>query len=291
MNGTIEAMLRRDMLFLLLELRIFWIAILLQTLSVFFYLLWLHVPLEIRGRAASRLLTGSALILSAILILRTLQAGRPPCQSLYDSLLWFSWSAMLAYLVVERRFGSIFAAGFPVALIATVSCLYAVLRRNPSIEPVLPAFQSQWFTWHVISAFISYAVLVVAFAVEISYMALTEFVPPERYTEYGMDAEVLARFHRGAHQLVLFGFPLLTVGIVSGAAWADQAWGRYWSWTPKETWSLITWAVYTLYLHAMTMQRWRGRRGSALNILGFVCVVMTFVGVNWIAELLGIPSL
>jgi ABC-type transport system involved in cytochrome c biogenesis permease subunit len=110
-------------------------------------------------------------------------------------------------------------------------------------------------------------------------------------SRYRMDAETAARFHRAAHQLVLFGFPLLTFGIISGAAWAEQAWGRYWSGDPKETWSLITWTVYALYLHAMTMGKWRGGRASALNMLGFVCMFMTFLGVSWIAKLLGIPSI
>ena len=83
----------------------------------------------------------------------------------------------------------------------------------------------------------------------------------------------------------------MTFAVFSGAAWANDAWGRYWSWDPKETWSLITWTVFTMYLHSMTMQRFNGRFASALNILGFVCMMMTFLGVNWLAKLLGIPSL
>ena len=90
---------------------------------------------------------------------------------------------------------------------------------------------------------------------------------------------------------MLFGFPLLTFGIISGAVWAEQAWGRYWSWDPKEIWPLITWTVYALYLHAMTVGKWRGGRASALNMFGFVCMFMAFLGAGWIARLLGIPGL
>jgi cytochrome c-type biogenesis protein CcsB len=193
--------------------------------------------------------------------------------------------------VVERRFRGVFAAGFPVSTISVAACLYAVLARNPAVEPLFPALQSDWFIWHVVIAFVSYAVFVVAFSVEIAYVGLSSLLPVRLLQKYRMDPEGAARFHRAAHQLVLFGFPLLTFGIVSGAAWAEQAWGRYWSWDPKETWSLITWTAYALYLHAMTMASWRGGRASALNALGFVCMVTTFLGVSWIAKLLGIPSL
>lgn len=291
MSATTEALLRRDTLLLIWELRAVWFTIALQLLSSFLYLMWLFSPSYRTGKAASRLLFVATILLSAIIILRTVEGRRPPYQTLYESLLWFAWWAKIVYLFVERRFGRIFAAGFPVAAIAVAACLYAALARNPAIEPLFPALQSDWFIWHVVIAFMAYAVFVVAFSVELAHVALTGLLRPRTLARYGMDAETAARFHRTAHQLVLFGFPLLTFGIVSGAAWAEQAWGRYWSWDPKETWSLITWTVYALYLHSMTMASWRGGRASALNMLGFVCVVMTFLGVSWIAKLLGIPSL
>ncbi|MBI5118186.1 c-type cytochrome biogenesis protein CcsB [Candidatus Poribacteria bacterium] len=291
MNPAIEALLRRDALLLMWELRAVWLTIALYLGSLLLYLAWFFTPSHKIGRVASKLLLAGTLLLSGIIILRTIEGRRPPYQTLYESLLWFAWSAAITYLVVERRFDRIFSAGFPVTAIAVAACLYAVLGRDPAIEPLFPALQSDWFIWHVVIAFASYAVFVVSFSIELSHVVLTGVLPPGALAKYGMDAEGAARFHRAAHQLVLFGFPLLTFGIVSGAAWAEQAWGRYWSWDPKETWSLITWTAYVLYLHAMTMAKWRGSRASALNILGFVCMVMTFLGVSWIAKLLGIPSL
>jgi cytochrome c-type biogenesis protein CcsB len=291
MTATVDTLLRRDSLYLLLELRALWLSIFLQALALLWYIRWLILPRKRHGRAASRMLLSATIILSLIILSRTIQAGRPPYQSLYESLLWFSWSALVAYLMVERNFKKIYAAGLPVSLIAVAACLYAILGRSPEIEPLPPALQSNWFLWHVIIAFISYAVFVVAFAVEVSHVFFVGLLPYRAYERYEIDNETAARFHRAAHRLVLFGFPLLTFGIVTGAAWAEQAWGRYWSWDPKETWSLITWTIYALYLHAMTMGKWRGGRASALNVLGFACMVMTFLGVNWITRLLGIPSL
>jgi cytochrome c-type biogenesis protein CcsB len=291
METTVEALLRRDTVLLFLELRAVWLTIALYILSSLLYLVWLFSPNQRIGETASRLLLAGSLLLSAVIILRTIEGGRPPYQTLYESLLWFAWSAAITYMIVERRFSHIYAAGWPVTAIAVAACLYAVLGRDPAIVPLSPVLESTWFIWHVIVAFMSYAVFVVAFSVELSYLVLTGLLRPGMHVRYNMEAEASARFHRMAHQLVLFGFPLLTFGIISGAAWAEQAWGRYWSWDPKETWSLITWTVYALYLHSMTIARWRGARGSALNILGFICMVMTFLGVSWIAKLLGIPSL
>ncbi|MEW6201278.1 MAG: cytochrome c biogenesis protein CcsA, partial [bacterium] len=91
-----------------------------------------------------------------------------------------------------------------------------------------------------------------------------------------------ADLDRLSYRLITFGFPFLTLGIVSGAIWANYAWGRPWSWDPKETWSLITWFIYAVYLHARITAGWKGRRAAIINILGFVSVVFTYVGVNFI---------
>lgn len=291
MSAATEMLLQRDSFLIVLELRAAWITSLIYFLSSICYLAWLSFPGSRLGRLASHFLFAGAIVQTAAIALRMTQTGRPPYQTLYECLLWFAWSAAITYLLVERRFKGIHAAGFPVSSIACGACLYALLERSPGIEPLFPALQSDWFIWHVLIAFMSYAVFVVAFAVEFGYVMLTRLIPPQMLSRYGMETEAAARFHRVSHQLILFGFPLLTFGIISGAVWAEQAWGRYWSWDPKEIWSLITWTVYALYLHAMTMATWRGGRASALNALGFVSMLMTFLGVNWIAKLLGIPSL
>jgi cytochrome c-type biogenesis protein CcsB len=290
MSPETQALLQRDSLLVIWELRAVWATTCLYFLSSALYLAWFFVPGSRVGRSASRLFVSAALIQTLIILSRTIQAGRPPYQTLYECLLWFAWSIAIIYIFVERRFKEVYAAGFPVAAIACAACMYAVIARSPGIVPLFPALQSDWFIWHVVIAFVSYAVFVVAFSVELGYIVLARILPPERLSVYGMEADTTARFHRIAHQLVLFGFPLLTFGIISGAAWAEQAWGRYWSWDPKETWSLITWTAYALYLHAMTMGRWRGGRASALNVFGFICMLMTFLGVSWIARVLGIPS-
>jgi cytochrome c-type biogenesis protein CcsB len=291
MIAATENLLQQDSVHIIWELRAVWVAILIYFLSAIYYLIWLFLPGARIGRLASRLFLTGAILQTATIVARWMAVGRLPSESLYESLQWFAWSAAVTYIFVERRFKGVYAAGFPVAAVACAACLYAILGRSPGVSPLFPALQSDWFIWHVVITSMAYAVFVVAFAVECGYVILARLLPPQMFSRYGMDTDTMARFHRAAHLLALFGFPLLTFGIISGAAWSEQAWGRYWSWDPKETWLLITWTVYALYLHAMTLARWRGGRATALSILGFICMFMAFLGVSWIAKLLGIPSI
>jgi len=228
---------------------------------------------------------------TAMILLRTLEAGRAPFQSLYECLSWFAWSCVITYLLFYRKLEAGWLPGIVVASLAMGSSLFALARRNPVIQPLSPALQSHWFIWHVALAFLSYAVFVVSASFEMLYLYFFPVLKKGRGRNYGISFQGLEEFHRKAHQLVLFGFPLLTFGIISGAMWADEAWGRYWAWDPKETWSLITWLVYSIYLHSRTIPGWEGIRACSLNVFGFICMIMTFLGVNWLAKIFGIPSL
>ncbi len=273
------------------ELRIFWVVVALYGLSAFFYLLHLFAPDRSSGKIGSRILHAAVLLHTGMILLRTYEGGRPPFQSLYESLSWFSWSTVMVYLYMERRWNKVFLPGLIVTLMASGGCLFALFTREPEINPLFPALQSNWFVPHVVLAFLSYAVFVVSCAVEIVYVLLRPAVLKGKGKAYGLLPGNLEAFHRSAYNLVLFGYPLLTFGIISGAIWADNAWGRFWSWDPKETWSLITWTVFTIYMHAMAIPKWRGWQASLFNILGFICMIMTFIGVSWLAKLFRIESL
>jgi cytochrome c-type biogenesis protein CcsB len=271
------------------ETRIFDLLLFGYGLSCLLYLIYLIVPRRLTGRAATSVLVLCLVAHTAVIVLRYAEAQRPPFQTLYESLSWFAWTSVLAYLFAEWR-RKIRVTGVIVTAVATAACIYANTLPH-GVKPLYPALQSVWFFWHVSVAFASYAIFVVAFAVEVSYLVAARQVRRGRGLAYGLDRDSVIVFHRMAYNLILFGFPLLTFGIFSGAAWAETAWGRYWAWDPKETWSLITWTVYAIYLHAKVTPRWSGGRASALNILGFICMIFTFVGVNWLAKLLGLQSL
>lgn len=276
---------------LLAEQAIFFAVISLYSLAFLFYVAYLFVPRLLgRGKLAFYILLLGALVHAFLIIFRFMEARYPPFQTLYESLSWFAFSVVVSFLFVEWR-RDVHLPGFLTTGIALAACIYAIAGRSPEIKPLFPALQSGWFAWHVVLAFASYAIFVVAFSVEVVFLSLTLGSKNGRGARYGLDEKKRYLFHRMAYNLILFGYPLLTFGVVSGAAWAQEAWGRYWGWDPKETWSLITWSVYALYLHAKVTPRWARRRASVLNIIGFVCMIFTFVGVNWLVRLLHIPSL
>jgi len=203
--------------------------------------------------------------------------GHAPLSNLYESLVFFGWSIALALILVRYRYGTdlIVLLGLPaVFLILAYSFL---LDRN--IKPLIPALQSNWLVAHVITCFLGYASFAVSFGAAVLLLIFrraTSSAKPSRGPDI-LDEIV--------YKAVLVGFPLLTIGIVTGAAWADYAWGTYWSLDPKETWSLITWLVYAAFLHARLARGWSGTRSAYLSLLGFAAVLFTYVGVNYLPGL------
>lgn len=289
--SDIETILSRDAYLLTIEIRLFWFVALVYGISLILYLAHLITKKTGPGKIATNILWLGVIAHTALILLRTFESQRAPFQTLYESLSWFAWSASTTYLYVARKWKDIYLPGILVTLLSMGACLYALLSRSPSVEPLSPPLQSYWFEWHVALAFLSYAVFVVSCSIEIVYLIIKNPLKKGLALEYGMNMNNLETVHTASFRLALFGFPLLTFGIFSGAAWANEAWGRYWGWDPKETWSLITWTVFAIYLHSMSIPRWKGLPASIFNILGFICMLMTFIGVNWLARILGIPSL
>lgn len=289
--SNLETILSRDAYILAIEIRLFWFVALVYGVSLILYLIHLITEKTGAGRLGITTLYLAVISHAALILLRTFEGQRAPFQTLYESLSWFAWSASVTYLYVERQWKDIYLPGILVSALSMGASLYALLARSPAVEPLSPPLQSYWFEWHVALAFLSYAVFVVSCSIEIVYLSIKPSVKKGFGLAYGINAGNLETFHRQSFRLALFGFPLLTFGIFSGAAWANEAWGRYWGWDPKETWSLITWTVFAIYLHSMSIPRWNKLPASIFNILGFICMLMTFIGVNWLARLLGIPSL
>jgi len=205
--------------------------------------------------------------------------GHVPLSNLYESLVFFAGTITLIYLLIERRYKTRIFGVF-VTPLAFLAMAYASFSPNISsqIQPLMPALKSNWLIAHVIACFIGYAAFAIAFGIGIMYL-LKKRRPD--------DAEsFLARFPKPDdlddlnHRMILFGFLFLSAGIITGAVWANSAWGRYWGWDPKETWSLITWFIYATILHARLMHGWHGKRIAYLSIIGFASVLFTYFGVN-----------
>ena len=204
--------------------------------------------------------------------------GRIPLTNLYESLIFFGWSTIAVYLYLEfktkKRVIGAFATPF-----AFLAMAYASFSTNQEIQPLIPALQSNWLTVHVITCFLGYAAFAIACGLGLMYLLRSRAKSNEGIWAYLPDLKSLDDL---IYKTILFGFFWLTVGIITGAVWAEQAWGSYWSWDPKETWSLITWFVYATAIHARLMRGWSGAKIALFSIIGFVSVLFTYFGVNFL---------
>jgi cytochrome c-type biogenesis protein CcsB len=203
--------------------------------------------------------------------------GHAPLSNLYESLVFFAWAVALALLLARWRFGEdiIVLLGLPVAFIIMAST--SLVDHN--IKPLIPALQSNWLIAHVVTCFLGYSGFAVSFVAAVLLLVSRSLPGASKYLPRQDHLDEIV------YRSVLIGFPLLTVGIITGAAWADYAWGSYWSWDPKETWSLVTWLVYSAFLHARLARGWTGRRMALLSLLGFGAVLFTYFGVNYLPGL------
>ncbi len=197
--------------------------------------------------------------------------GHLPLSNLFESLVFFAWCTLGIYLYIEKRY-DLRGLGAIVLPVVFLTLAYASLGTNTEIEPLVPALQSNWLLVHVLTCFLGYAAFAVSFGSSVMYLAKVKWNPG-----FLPDADLLDKI---TYKSVMIGFPFLTLGIVTGAAWAHYAWGSYWSWDPKETWSLITWLIYASFLHARFTRGWRGKRVAVLSIIGFCAVIFTYLGVN-----------
>jgi len=213
------------------------------------------------------------------------EIGHAPLSNMYESLIFFSWAIILLYLLVEWRTKNKTLGAFIMPL-AFLAMAYASFSPdiNSGIQPLVPALKSNWLISHVITCFFGYAAFGLSFGISIMYLL------KRREREGGRNVflnlipsrTILDELN---YQMVVIGFLMLTLGIITGSVWAYSAWGSYWSWDPKETWSLITWLVYAAVIHSRLVRGWRGKRIAVLCFVGFFCVMFTYFGVNYLAGL------
>lgn len=279
-----------------------------------------------------------------------------PLTNLYESLIFFVWCLILAYLVIEFRYKNRSFGAFITPVAALALAFIDLSGVSKSIQPLVPALQSNWLLAHVMMSFAAYSLFAISFSTGLMYL----IVRSEERTEasyifwtvmlgifiavlaamaldfatfrvafmgkqeliksylfkasFRNDSPVIVAFSYAAtiglvfliwsfggllkkvissfgisaemldeltYKSIAIGFPIFTLGgLIFGAIWADQAWGKYWTWDPKETWSLITWFMYAFFLHSRLMRGWKGRKVAAVAVLGFIAVIFTYLGVN-----------
>ncbi len=215
--------------------------------------------------------------------------GHAPLSNMYESLVFASWAIMVIYLVFEWRTKQRALGVFP-ALFSFLAMAYASFSKDvdSKIAPLVPALKSNWLIAHVMTCFLGYAAFAVSFGLSIVYLVkirsnyVEKSQNPDPKGALQVFSPSVSQLEWFNYQLVLFGFLWLSIGIITGSIWANSAWGTYWSWDPKETWSLITWLIYAALLHARNMQGWKGKRVAWLSVIGFGCVLFTYFGVNFL---------
>ncbi|MGC6482410.1 MAG: c-type cytochrome biogenesis protein CcsB [Synechococcus sp.] len=285
--------------------------VLLLGLSAFALLL-LALPWGFWALSSGKISTGvrvmialANLALTAQLVLRWWQSGHFPISNLYESLCFLAWACTLTQLLVERSWPSplIAAAATPMGLGCVAFASFALPDRLQEASPLVPALRSSWLVMHVSVIMVSYAALLVGSLLSVAVLLTdrdnalelrSSSIGSGGFRRAALDAGVATAdldlhavtFSRTeqldnlSYRTITVGFLLLTVGIISGAVWANEAWGSWWSWDPKETWALICWLVYAAYLHTRLSRGWQGRKPALVAALGLVVIVVCYIGVN-----------
>ena len=258
--------------------------------SFMLYLLMMVMGKEFFGRLATFVTLAGLLGQSLAIVLRWIESyelgiGHAPLSNLDESLIFFAGTSVFLYLLIEWRTKNrtlgVFAT--PIAFLAMAYASYSPTISS-RIQPLVPALKSNWLIAHVLTCFFGYAAFGLAFGLSLMYL-LKRREKPEGSNVFIRIIPESSILDDMNYQMVVIGFLLLTLGIITGSVWAHSAWGSYWSWDPKETWSLITWLVYAALLHSRMVRGWRGNRLACLSIIGFSCVLFTYFGVNYLAGL------
>jgi cytochrome c-type biogenesis protein CcsB len=246
------------------------------------YALHLFAQRDAVAKAGSAFLIAGLLVHTGSLVVRTMAAHRMPFLNLYEYMLSLTWGAVVVYLALELLTKSKAYGSFVVPLVAAFA--FMTMRLPSEVNPTMPALESAWRTPHIGTAILAYSAFAAAFGVAIMYM-LAERSAKKDGSFWATRLPSMKTLDRTIYRTIAFGFLMQTLLIITGAIWAERAWGSYWSWDPKETWALITWLIYAVYLHTRTQMGWQGRKSAIMAIIGFVAVAVTLAGVFFLKSL------
>jgi ABC-type transport system involved in cytochrome c biogenesis permease subunit len=226
----------------------------------------------LRRSAGALLLARGGFILNiAAVAARAARAGALPLANSYEFILLFALAAVFLFLLLLGRGQDPAVGGVLFSLVALLFLVVFLFLRPQitAVQPLPPALRSLWLIAHVLAAVLAYGSFL--FAAALAAIRLRRSAEKED-----------AAFARRLYHIVFLGFAALSVSIGLGAVWAEQAWGSYWTWDPKETWALVTWIIYALYLHLSRRRAWTERTACLAVCIGFIVVLFTFFGVNFL---------
>jgi cytochrome c-type biogenesis protein CcsB len=242
----------------------------------------------------------SNLIFGITLLLRWIFENYFPLSNLYESLIFLSWGISTIHLFVENQTKSrlIGSISTPIMFFLSGFSTLTLPTEMQKALPLVPSLQSNWLMMHVTMMMVSYATLIVGSLLSILYLAFIYFnarnnkdilinVTNSESTLVNTNVSKLSLLQTidiWSYRIIGLGFPFLTIGIISGAVWANEAWGSYWSWDPKETWALITWLIFAVYLHSRLLKGWQGQKAAILGSCGFFVIWICYLGVNFLGK-------
>ncbi len=272
---------------ILAESILFLITLGLYFVAMLLYFLYAAVRKPALHRAAVWTQIAAFVIHSAAIVLRGILMARLPMANQYEFATAFAWAlaAVSLFFIKRFRFPVLGAFASPVTLLLAV---YAGLQKLnelkvieqsgvDSIKNLMPALRSSWLGIHVSTVIIAYGAFGVSFVLSILFLVRDRMKANGFWDAHIPKKEKLDVI---SYRCVSFGMMFLTVTIGIGGIWAENAWGSYWSWDPKETWALVTWVIYLVYLHLRIKKGWNGRAAALFGAVGFVCVLFTYIGVN-----------
>ncbi|NJD01229.1 MAG: c-type cytochrome biogenesis protein CcsB [Ruminiclostridium sp.] len=269
-----------------LELPLFYFTLIAYLLSMLAYWLFMAVKNEKIGKSATCITILGMIANASALAVRMIITHRAPFANSYEFILTFTLGIAAVYLFIEFRYHlrALGSFAMPIPFFLLIFIVMALDSKDRVAQGITPALKSHWLEFHVLTAILSYGAFAISFALGIMYL-LRVYAENKGTVKAG---GIIARFPAPdsldgtSYKVIRFGFFMLTLTIISGSIWANYTWGSYWSWDPKETWSLITWIIYAGFLHARLMLGWKGKRAAWMAVIGFAAVLFTYFGVNYL---------
>ncbi len=288
---------------LLITLVIYWMNLIVTNLNIL--------------KKTGKIMTVTTNILISIsLSIRWLYHHYFPLSNLYESLIFLTWCFTFIQIILEQKNKSklIGAITTPISLFTLAFASISLPHEMQQPAPLVPALRSNWLMMHVSIMILSYAILIIGSLLSILFLIICKGksvklqgqsynTNTKLFIEYDNNKQVnkplfklqnnLSYYNRInllesidnlSYRIIGLGFPLLTIGIIAGSVWANEAWGSYWSWDPKETWALITWLTFAIYLHTRLNQSWNGKKPAILASIGFIVVWICYLGVNFLGK-------
>ena len=277
------------------------IACFLLFFAMISYWISLSIPKNNLVFTISRsLVAGSNLLFTFTLLGRWIGEGYFPLSNLYESLIFLSWGISSLHLLIELKTKSRLIGSIATPILFFISGFSSLTLPTEMQKalPLVPSLQSNWLMMHVSMMMISYATLILGSLLSILYLAFNLFTQKEKQVSFvpenseikvtienkNSKISLLQTIDTWSYRIIGLGFPFLTIGIISGAVWANEAWGAYWSWDPKETWALITWLVFAVYLHSRLLKGWQGQKAAIVASGGFFVIWICYLGVNFLGK-------